>query len=66
MPEQDAVLVITSGVKDMQAVLTLVWDKLLPAFQDHALPDDPAAQETLKQAVRDLVGLVEGHFEERM
>ena len=26
-------VVITSGVKDMQAVLNLVWDKLLPAFQ---------------------------------
>src|SRR5262249_17904140 len=32
MPEQDAVLAITSGVKDMQAVLNLVWDKLLPAL----------------------------------
>ena len=33
MPEQDAVIAITSGVKDMQAVLNLVWDKLLPAMQ---------------------------------
>ena len=31
LPEQDAVIAITSGVKDMQAVLNLVWDKLLPA-----------------------------------
>ena len=31
MPNQDAVIAITSGVKNMQAVLDLVWDKLLPA-----------------------------------
>src|SRR5262245_43043714 len=30
LPEQDAVIAITSGVRDMQAVLNLVWDKLLP------------------------------------
>ena len=33
MPEQDAVVAITSGVRDMQAVLNLVWDKLLPAMK---------------------------------
>jgi len=32
LPEQDAVIAITSGVKDMQGVLNLVWEKLLPAF----------------------------------
>jgi CubicO group peptidase (beta-lactamase class C family) len=26
MPEQDAVVVVTSGVKDMQSVMNLVWD----------------------------------------
>ena len=31
-PEQDAVLAITSGVKDMQAVLSHAWANLLPAF----------------------------------
>ena len=31
-PEQDAVLAITSGVKDMQGVLNQVWTNLLPAF----------------------------------
>lgn len=30
MPDQDAVLAITSGIGDMQAVLTAVWDHLLP------------------------------------
>lgn len=32
MPEQEAVLAITSGVPDMQAVLTAAWDHLLPAM----------------------------------
>ena len=37
LPEQDAVIAITSGVKDMQAVLNLVWDKLLPAMKPSPL-----------------------------
>jgi hypothetical protein len=32
MPEQEAVLAITSGTGDMQAVLNLVWEHLLPAL----------------------------------
>lgn len=32
LPEQGAVLAITSGVKDMQAVLNHAWAQLLPAF----------------------------------
>lgn len=42
MPEQDAVLAITSGVKDMQGVLNIVWDKLLPAMKPKALKADAA------------------------
>ena len=38
MPEQDTVVAINSGVKDMQAVLNVIWDKLLPALQPAALP----------------------------
>jgi CubicO group peptidase (beta-lactamase class C family) len=37
MPEQDSVIAITSGVKDMQSVLNLVWDKLLPAMKSAPL-----------------------------
>ena len=37
MPEQDAVLAITSGVGDMQAVLNAAWDHLLPAMQQETL-----------------------------
>ena len=33
MPEQDTVIAITSGLRDMQQVLNVIWDKLLPAFK---------------------------------
>jgi hypothetical protein len=55
LPELDAVVVITSGVKDMQAVLNLVWDKLLPAMKS-ALPlaaDDEAGKK-LEQTLKGL------------
>lgn len=38
LPEQDAVVAITSGVRDMQPVLNLVWEKLLPALESGPLP----------------------------
>src|SRR5258708_3829075 len=44
LPAHDAVVVITSGVHDMQSVMNLVWDKLLPAMKADALPDDAAGQ----------------------
>ena len=42
LPDVDAVVVITSGVRDMQAVMNLVWEQLLPAMQASALPENPA------------------------
>src|SRR5207244_5422812 len=42
MPEQDAVIVITSGLRDMQAVLNLVWETLLPGMSKKTLPADKA------------------------
>jgi hypothetical protein len=48
MPEQDGVVAITSGVKDMQAVLNVVWDKLLPALQSQELPVNSASSQELK------------------
>ncbi len=47
MPEQDAVLAITSGVGDMQQPLNFVWDMLLPAMGDTPLPENSAAQTAL-------------------
>ncbi len=55
LPEQDAVVVITSGVKDMQGVLNLVWDKLLPAMQSAApLAADEEADKKLEQTLKGL------------
>jgi CubicO group peptidase (beta-lactamase class C family) len=48
MPDQDAVVAITSGVKDMQAVLNVVWDKLLTAMQSRPLPANAAAARQLE------------------
>ncbi len=47
MPEQDAVLAITSGVRDMQAVLDLVWEHLLSAMAPTPTPVDVTAQSQL-------------------
>jgi len=54
MPDQDAVVVITSGVKDMQGVLNLVWDSLLPAFESAALPENPAGVAQLRERLSQL------------
>ncbi|MDQ2668016.1 MAG: beta-lactamase family protein [Gemmatimonadota bacterium] len=48
MPQYDAVVAITSGVRDMQAVMNLVWDKLLPAFSPTPLAENSAARDTLR------------------
>lgn len=54
MPEQDAVLAITSGVKDMQAVLNLVWEHLLPALKSSTLPPNDDAREKLQKRLAKL------------
>lgn len=64
MPEQDAVLAITSGLGDMQAVLNLVWRHLLPAMRPGSLRTNRAVQARLAQKLGGLrldppAGLVE-------
>jgi CubicO group peptidase (beta-lactamase class C family) len=54
LPEQDAVIAITSGLKNMQAVLDLVWDKLLPAMESASLPPDDEAAGKLRHALKGL------------
>lgn len=54
MPDQDAVVAITSGVKDMQAVLNVIWDKLLPAMQSHGLRSNNGAAQQLKDKLAHL------------
>lgn len=53
-PKQDAVLAITSGVKDMQAVLNVVWDKLLPALRPDQLPPAPSQRAKLESRLAGL------------
>lgn len=55
LPEQDAVIAITADTSNMQAELNVVWDKLLPAFHEGALPDNAAGEAKLKQAVSGLM-----------
>jgi CubicO group peptidase (beta-lactamase class C family) len=54
MPEQDAVVAITSGVKDMQAVLNGIWDKLLPAMKSGPLPANATAGAQLRDKLAGL------------
>jgi len=56
MPDQDAVLAITSGMDifDMQQPLDLVWDILLPAMTPGALSDDAASHDALTKKLSSL------------
>ena len=54
MPQYDAVLAITSGTKDLPRVLKIVWDKVLPAFKDSALPADPESDRKLAEKLASL------------
>jgi CubicO group peptidase (beta-lactamase class C family) len=55
MPEHDTVVAITAGTRDLQGVLNVVWEKLLPAVQGKpALPGDTAAQAKLKEKLASL------------
>ncbi len=55
LPEQDAVIAITSGVRDMQAVMNLIWEKLLPAMKPSSLTPDDAARKKLEKKLKGLV-----------
>ena len=54
MPDQDAVIAITAGVGNMQAVLDLVWKHLLPAMQPNPLLADSEAHTALEQKLASL------------
>jgi CubicO group peptidase (beta-lactamase class C family) len=54
LPEQDAVIAITSGVRDMQTVLNLVWDKLVPALKPSTLTANPQARAKLGEKLKGL------------
>lgn len=54
MPGQDAVLAITSGTGDMQKVMSLAWEHLLPAMKDDALPEDDEGVKLLNDKLEKL------------
>lgn len=54
LPEQDAVIAITSGTYDMGGILQLVWDILLPAMHEKPLPPNPEALNVLKKKTASL------------
>jgi CubicO group peptidase (beta-lactamase class C family) len=54
MPDQQAVLAITAGIPTMQAVLNLVWEKLLPGFEEEPISTNREDQQALTQVLRKL------------
>jgi hypothetical protein len=54
LPEYDAVLAITSGTQDTDGVMNVVWQNLMPALQDAALPENAAAQRNLTNELASL------------
>jgi hypothetical protein len=54
MPDQQAVMAITAGVADMQAILNLVWEKLLPAMGKELLPADETTTKCLSRTLKSL------------
>ena len=54
MPEQDAVLAITSESWDMQKSMTTVWENLLPAIQSGTLPENKEDLSALKTDLKTL------------
>jgi len=49
MPEEDAVVAITSGTPDMGGVMEQVWEHLLPAMKPGPLPEAAEAEAALRR-----------------
>ena len=61
MPERDAVIAITSGSDDMQGILNVVWEHLLPALEEAPLPPDEEGVKQMDQKLKSLaMGTVKG------
>ncbi len=54
IPEQDTVVAITSGTRDMQGVMNLVWNKILPALKSKPLDADEASDKKLTERLAGL------------
>lgn len=49
LPQEDAVVAITAGTRDMQGILTILWKTLLPALRAASLEPDDAAHARLRE-----------------
>ena len=60
LPDQDLVIVITSGANDMVGVMNIAWETLLVELSETSLPDDKKNYNLLKKtkglALRPVVG----------
>jgi CubicO group peptidase (beta-lactamase class C family) len=54
LPEQDAVIAITSAIPDGKLVFSLIWEHLLPAFHPRALAREAAACKALQARLTNL------------
>jgi hypothetical protein len=54
MPEQDAVLAVTSESSDMQKSMTTMWETILPAIQNTPIAENPSEWESLKSELKSL------------
>jgi len=54
MPEQEAVLAVTSGTNQMQEVMNAVWERLLPAMAGEELQLNEETQDRLQERIRSL------------
>ncbi len=54
MPDEDAVIAITSETADMQGELNLIWNILLPAMHQDKLPADKNGDAALQQKLASL------------
>jgi CubicO group peptidase (beta-lactamase class C family) len=54
LPEQEAVIAITSETSNMQGELDLVWQHLLPALKNGPLPSDAGTQQRLRTTLAGL------------
>ena len=54
LPEQDAVIAINSGLNDLQGVLNLAWDKLVPALESRPIAENPEARQQLESRLKGL------------
>ncbi len=67
MPEQDAVLVMTSESWDLQKSMNIAYETLLPAFSEGQLPEDSVRQAFLKKEISQLsIPVVRGSVDSKL